>query len=225
MNEDLLYGLFQVNGVVACAAFDGSGSCISSSLKPPYEQVLVERSMQSARQALDVFKATDSNTQISHIILKGTDGSLVLRWEEEKLLVSVVRSETNMAMLNVAMNVVVAKLATLELPPPAPKIPSSFPSVVPDESASSWRSLETSARDVRPVDVVDRAYVKAVLDGLRKYVGPAAKLVLKTELNKLGASVSTLSKQQFEVLVRALAARIPSKVKQDQFLREIGPLL
>lgn len=268
MNQELLGGLRQVPGVIGAAVFAETGECLHESLPPPYDVGLVASVLDQVYTAFDIFTASEQTLGECSLVLSGTDGQLVVRQVEGDVLFCITDPSTNMAMLNVAMNVVAARLkrpeqasvgrfgasdqslravGTSPTPPggmPAvsmptppggmPAVPMSIPpgglggailtppggmpAVPMSIPPASWPDLP------RPADCVNRNALRDLLELMRHYFGPAAKLILKQELTQRGQSADTIPRNTWTDFIASLATRIPTIDRRDAFLTQASAI-
>lgn len=157
---------------------------------------------------------------------------MTARYANPHTIVALTEPEVNPNMLYVAMNVVALNLSRIGGANPAPASAGFRPNPAkvgfnPMDTAGSSRVLTTTgsggSQEIPP-DAVDRAKVLQVLDVYRQFVGPAAKVMLKQELEGLGVTSRSLRQGQFRDFVARLARRIPSADRQQQFFQAVASL-
>ena len=77
-------------------------------------------------------------------------------------------------------------------------------------------------RDQLPQELrmVDRAALRRMLTLYQAEVGPAAKLLLKQELGRLGLSARALRTERYPTLVQAISTRIPGEEPRRIFVKQ-----
>jgi predicted regulator of Ras-like GTPase activity (Roadblock/LC7/MglB family) len=126
-------------------------------------------------------------------------------------------------------------------PPPPPPVSSSqnlsisqsgrIPMAVTPISHSSqhvaqsgtgqiYRESVDSGITQRAPDGVGPHVMDGLLKALARHIGPFAKLILKEELHKLGATAATLGFGQYEDFVGMLAGRLQDPAKRREFIEE-----
>ncbi len=204
--SELLSGVAAVPGVMASAIFDRDGACVESIMQPPYETVLLSQALDALNSAFEIYDATtaDVASGVTDFVAQCDGGSLVLRRIAGYSVLAVAAASVNEAMLNVAFNVVVVKLTRAASGVVTPVAePMATPSDPPPSNAT-----------------VDTATLKALLHLYQRYMGPAAKVVLKQEMVRLGLRPRTLTREQFSGLIAPLAQRIQNAGWQGTFLEE-----
>ena len=211
----IIDGLKATNGVVGCAIFDNSGECLSHSLSPPYEPVLLAQALEDFHSLNDVFDTLGDAPPTSFFI-EGSVGNLLLRKISDAMTVIVISDPaTNPTMISVAINVLVAKIKRAT----QTGFTSSSPALRP-VSRSLQLSQSGFASRPPPPDSVGRIAIKNLLTVLQRHLGPAARTVLRNEFNRVGLSVSSLGLSQVPDLLHALSRHLPSQEKRNAFEHE-----
>ena len=200
-------------GVNAAAIFDSAGECIASELPPPYEPILLADAMDKLNGAYDFFTAMGDDAAMSALSVRCDDGYLLLRKVGDLTTLVLAETKVNVAMLNVALNVLALNMSRRSKAPSA--VGDSQRLSAPPLQGSMWSS--PSATSPPPPDAVGKAPIRDLLHMLQRLVGPAAKLVLKQELTKLGVSARTLRQGQWADLIDALGRRIADADKRRAF--------
>ena len=100
---------------------------------------------------------------------------------------------------------------------PSESIPAAIKT--PAGVKAAYRFLENPDVDGEiPPDAVDRSVLQSLLVIYREYLGPAAKIVFKQQLEGLGVTSRTLRKAQLGDLLTRLSAKIPVAQRQKEFL-------
>jgi len=217
MNAEALSTLSKTDGVLGVVVFDDQGTCLANHLPAPYEPILLSEVVRRLSSAFDVFSSLAEGAPSSFSV-DCEDGSLILRCVERYWVVALTHPDANMNLLNVAMNVVVLNLSR-----GYPGSGTQPASRVLTESMTgrSSGSLSISNPDVDgeiPPDAVDRSVLQSLLVIYREYLGPAAKIVFKQQLEGLGVTSRTLRKAQLGDLLTRLSAKIPVAQRQKEFL-------
>ncbi len=91
----------------------------------------------------------------------------------------------------------------------------------------SMSSISMSGGDAGavPADAVGKEVVHRLMKALARQVGPFAKVFLKQELTKLGATPRTLVRDQYSDLVQILGRRISDEGQREAFSAEASRLL
>lgn len=217
MNEALA-SLTSTEGVRGVIVFDADGNCIANDLPPPYEPALMAEAAKRIALVFDVFASIDDGA-VSSFSVHCDAGGVVLRHAPPHTVLALTTPNVNANVLNVALNVVILNLLRKQSGTQLAAAPR--PSQ-PDVAASHSSQLLSQSGDIPeqqiPPDAVDRRLVVQLLDVYRNFLGPAAKLVLKQQLNLLGVTSYTLRRSQFGEFVTRLAQRIPSVERQQEFL-------
>lgn len=218
MSVTLLESLKRVDGVLGCAAFDASGAVLAEEITPPYNQSMLAEAAESLREAFEVFTASSDTPAPTNLLLRGADGQLVVRNTDGVLVLGVAELRANLAMVNLAMNMVTTKLKAAAgagtLKPAAPK-----------PSFEARQSAQVLSPDEMRRSTVGRVVLKQVLTALQQRMGPAAKVVLHRALVKQGATASTLLRSQYARLIEDTAQAIPPGLKRSTFVSEVGGLI
>jgi predicted regulator of Ras-like GTPase activity (Roadblock/LC7/MglB family) len=216
MNEALA-SLTSTEGVRGVIVFDADGHCVANDLPPPYEPALMEEAAKRIALVFDVFASIDDGA-VSSFSVNCDAGGVVLRHAPPHTVLALTAPNVNMNVLNVALNVVTLNLLRRQ----SGTQPAAAPRQQIDPVASHSSQMLSQSGDVPeqqiPPDAVDRRVVVQLLEVYRNYLGPAAKLVLKQQLNLLGVNSYTLRRGQFGDFVTRLAQRIPSVERQQEFL-------
>lgn len=239
----ILNALNAVPGVIGSLIFDDANECVAEQIPPPYEPVLLQGVVAELREAAGML-ATLDDAPWEVFTLHFDGGYLFVRQHAPYTLLVLADSAANPAMLNVGLNVATMKLAKLgqaaaapatrasspplpqppPQPPPAPSTTAASRSGIsgpaPGFGASVPRfSMSGGAHEYAP-DAVPRAAMDGLLRALALQVGPFAKIFMRDDVVKLGATISTLGLGQYDDYVRLLALRVPDGTKRDAFLRE-----
>lgn len=226
-----LSSLTATAGVRGVVVFDDADTCLASALNPPYEPSFVIDAVKRLLSVLDVFSSLRAGA-LADVSLFCDGGGMTARYTNPHTIVALTEPEVNPSMLHVAMNVVALNLQRI---PAASGVPSSAAfrgnpakaTFNPMETAGSGRILTTTGsggeQDLPP-DAIDRGKILQVLEVYRQFVGPAAKLMLKQELESLGVTSRSLRQGQFRDFIARLARRIPNVERQQQFLQSIASL-
>lgn len=226
-----LSSLSATAGVRGVVVFDEDDNCLASALNPPYEAHFIIDAVKRLASVFDVFTSLREG-RLGDIALCCDGGGVTARYASPHTIVALTEPQVNPNLLHVAMNVVALNLQRLQ----GSASGSSQASIRGGVPKSGFNPMDTagSSRVLTatgsagggevPPDAVDRALVLRALDVYRQYVGPAAKVMLKQELDGLGVTSRTLRKGQFRDFVARLARRIPSAERQQQFIQDISVL-
>ncbi len=99
-------------------------------------------------------------------------------------------------------------------------ISHSSPHVAQSGTGQVYRDSHDSGITQRPPDSVGPMVMDALLKALARHIGPFAKLILKEELHKLGATAATLGFGQYEDFIGMLAGRLQDPAKRREFVQE-----
>lgn len=195
MNEALA-SLTATEGVRGVIVFDADGNCVANDLPAPYEPALMAEAAKRIALVFDVFASTDDG-QIISFSANCDAGGIVLRYAAPHTVIALTTPNVNMNVLNVAMNVVTLNLlrkqsgTQLQATTRAPS----------DAVASHSSQMLSQSGDIPeqqiPPDALDRRVILQLLELYRNFLGPAAKLMLKQQLNALGVTSYTLRRSQF----------------------------
>jgi len=96
----------------------------------------------------------------------------------------------------------------------------SSPHVTQSVTGQTFRESGDSGITARLPDSVGPQVMDGLLKALARHIGPFAKLILKEELHKLGATAATLGFAQYEDFVGMLAGRLQDPAKRREFVEE-----
>jgi hypothetical protein len=99
-------------------------------------------------------------------------------------------------------------------------ISHSSPHVTQSGTGRIYRDSVDSGITHRAPDGVGPQVMDGLLKALARHIGPFAKLILKEELHKLGATAATLGFGQYEDFVGMLAGRLQDPSKRREFVQE-----
>jgi len=106
--------------------------------------------------------------------------------------------------------------------PGIPPVSQSSPRLA-SASVSGFRSDSQETNPAIP-DAVGKNIMDGVLKALARHIGPFAKLIMKEELTKLGATPATLGFAQYEDFVSLLSRRVQDPTKRREFITEAESL-
>jgi len=230
--DNVLLGINAIPGVIGSAAFDSDDACLAHQVPAPYEQILMTQVMRELRSALGVLSYLDDSSSAWGMFVVGyEEGYIIIRPVDETTTILVLASLTlNLAMLGIGFNVASLKLAQERTGGQhAAAIGSTSQSgrlgsqsVAPRGSTSL---LSQSGGDTAPPpNAVGPDVMNALLKLFAKQIGPFAKVILKEELTKIGATASTLVRSQYEDLVGMLVRRLPDSGKRKEFMTDVANL-
>lgn len=207
-------------GVRGVVVFDAGGSCIESDLPPAYDLAKMRDLLHRVDGAGDVFSSLGDGP-VSAFALACEGGTVIVRRAGGHTVLTLADPSVNVNLLNVALNVLVLNLERMSQS--QVELDTEL-LTAPAEVRSVRRSSQ--APELIPPDALGRPVVLRLLEVFTSYMGPAARMVLRQQLDTLGASTRTLRESQYDSLVLALATRIPSPVRKDEFLaaaRQVWP--
>jgi hypothetical protein len=73
-------------------------------------------------------------------------------------------------------------------------------------------------------DAVGKETLDKLLRALAKHIGPFAKLMIKEELTRMGATASTLGLSQYDDFIGMLGRRLQDPNKRREFMTEAESL-
>jgi predicted regulator of Ras-like GTPase activity (Roadblock/LC7/MglB family) len=207
----------KTEGVLGVVVFDDSGTCIHNDLPAPYESILVAEVVRRMRGAFDIFSSIEES-EVSSFSVECEEGSTIMRKVDHYWILALARTNANLNMLNVALNVLALNL-TRGNPGSGTALASRSKMTDSLNAHSSGRlSISNATSDIDiPRDAVDRALLQQLLEIYREYLGPAAKAVFKQQLAALGVTSRTLRRGQLGDLVARLTSKIPVPQRQKEF--------
>ncbi len=225
--NDILKGLNEINGVIGSAIFDNGDECVAHAIPAPFEPILLSKMMKEFRSALEVMGSNDDAKEWTHLQVALEQGCIALRAVEDYTLMSIGSSALNPSMLNIGFTVASLKLSK-----------AKSEGAVAKSSSKSWGSKSSGMKSatsfsgltpmsdggVRVPNAVGPAIMDALYKLLAKQLGPFAKIALKEEMAKLGATPYTMVPPQFDDLVNILARRLPAE-KQKEFVTQSRALV
>lgn len=223
MNEAIA-SLSKTDGVLGVIVFDDGGTCLSNDLPPPYEPILLSDVLKRLIVAFDLFASLDDGA-VTSFSVECESGSLVVRRVDRNWVLALTNQNVNMNMLNVAMNVVALNVGrgATSASGTRPGMRSSFDGMSGSLFSKSQTSEAGANVDIPP-DAVERGVLQQILLVYKEYLGPAAKMVFKTQLAALGVTSRTLRRSQFGDLMTRLTAKIPSPQRQREFADAVQKL-
>lgn len=193
-----LIGLKEVYGAVV---FDESGTCLENQLKAPYEPEMILRVMRQIQEDLEPLRYV-VNQDLELFMAKAAGGYMIIARFDRFRLFALAGKDLNPALFNVALSVVPLKIEGY--------LKASEP--------GSPRQMKPPRRSPMSGNMVDEAKLRAIVKALIIQVGPIAKVFLKQELEKIGASEQSLDRALVPALVNALGDRIKDREKRKGFL-------
>lgn len=106
--------------------------------------------------------------------------------------------------------------------PGSPPVSQSSPRL----ATASVTGFRSDSQDTNPAlpDAVGKNIMDGLLKALARHIGPFAKLIMKEELTKLGATPTTLGFSQYEDFVSLLSRRVQDPAKRREFITEAESL-
>jgi len=228
--DNVLSGINAIAGVIGSAAFDSDDACVAHRVPPPYEPILVTQVMRELRSALGILSYLDDSSPAWGMFVVGyDDGYVIIRPVDDSTTILVLASlSLNLSMLGIGFNVASLKLAQDRGGPPS-AIGSSSQPVRPGSQQTlprgSMSMLSQSGDEtVVPPNAVGPDVMNALLRCFARQIGPFAKVILREELTKMGATASTLVRAQYEDLVGMLVRRLPDSGKRKEFMADVANL-
>jgi hypothetical protein len=96
----------------------------------------------------------------------------------------------------------------------------------PRLASASVTGFRSDSQDTNPAipDAVGKNIMDGLLKALARHIGPFAKLIMKEELTKLGATSTTLGFSQYEDFISLLSRRVQDPAKRREFITEAEAL-
>jgi hypothetical protein len=96
----------------------------------------------------------------------------------------------------------------------------------PRLATASVTGFRSDSQDTNPAipDAVGKNIMAGLLKALARHIGPFAKLIMKEELTKLGATATTLGFSQYEDFISLLSRRVQDPAKRREFITEAEAL-
>jgi predicted regulator of Ras-like GTPase activity (Roadblock/LC7/MglB family) len=207
---DALATLCKTDGVIGALVLDELGACLADHLPPPYEPLLF---LELVGRVLSVFDlvATLDEGEPESLLLDCEEGGLVLRRLDREWLMVWTRSEVNLSLLNVALNVAALNLQREGRRNQVDNVPAAVAPRVESVQPSGGNASEL------PADAVPHAVLRDLVGLYAEYLGPAAKPVFKQQLSELGATVRSLRQAQLTAFVAQLTKFIPRPEQKQAF--------
>lgn len=234
----ILAGINAIPGVIGSIIFDSSDQCLEHELPPPYEPVLIAGVLAEVHNAASMLGALDGSPWQA-FAFRFESGYLLVRCIDDVTLLVLAEPSINLAMLNVGFTVATLKIVQ-RAAPAAAAATSAASSQSGRVAASKQPRLSVSASGqqrlspspqvfsdsggVASADAVPRAQMDSLLQALARHVGPMAKIMIKEDLAKMGAAVSTLGLSQYDDFIRLLAMRVTEGSERKEFLAEVEKL-
>jgi hypothetical protein len=244
MNE-ILDVVMRVPGVSGAALCNQQGECVLSQLSPPFEPILIKKIVSEVRSVFQTMRYLD-DSEPQFLVLHLDDVVVAVRQIEELTLVALATSATNSTMLGVAFNVVNLKIhehgiANFELaagtgprpgsgsqspPRPSGGTPTQVPIARSEGTTigSASFSISDSGQPAAP-DFIGDEFVQRLVKALARQLGPAAKVVFKQQVKRIGLTVGTITPNNLSTVVDALLQRFTDVAKRDAFLSDVRALL
>ncbi len=228
--KDILDKLLAVEGVTACAVFDTSDACVACHGPSAFEPILFGKVMSEFQEALNFFRSIDPGATVQSLFARFDEGFVDVRWVDKHSILVMGSNTANPAMVTVGMNVAALKLSkSLAEPGGGGGMATGSGPVVtgtPVGDSSHGRSLSLSVsphptNQPIPADAVGLSTVNMMVKSLAKQLGPFAKIIVKEELTKLGATAHTIGRAQFEDLINICAKRVADPGKRREFINEV----
>jgi len=233
--NDILTGLNEINGVIGSAIFDASDECVAHAIPAPYEPILLSQAMKEFRAVLEVMGSNEDAKDWAHMQVTLENGCVALRAVDDYTLMAIGSATLNHSMLSIGFSVASLKLSKAKgdgsISKSAGKsgAKSASKSGAVSATGGSQKSLSSmsfspAADGPRVPNAVGPAVIDALYKLLAREVGPFAKMAVKEEMGKLGATPYTMVPSQFDDLVGALVRRVPLD-KQKDFIAKARELV
>jgi hypothetical protein len=202
--------------VIGAAIFDPNDQCVESQLPSPYEAILLMDAVEKLRVGFDSFSTLGDPGDLQSYTSMCENGGLMIRRAEEYTIVSLFKATANIVVVNVAMNVVALMLKR-----------RTRAVATPSTSSGGWTQSgisRVSGHYPAVADAVDIAVLHRLVRLYETHVGPAAKVVIRATLKRLGASPRSLAHDKYSALVDMLASKIPDMKKRRAFVQHAETL-
>ena len=216
-----LESLFELQGVRGAILLDDKGQLLRSKAHAIYDPDTLRFAAQWVSKVIEIQQGEWASLQAQF-----SEGKLILRSVGRHCLCVVADNTTNIAFLNVAINVTAKKIAQ-QAQVGAIQASASAPAVAsvsdPGLSVSGLSSSGLSASGSHVAVAMDgevSAFVDRCIKALAKSVGPMAKVQVKEVIRAL-AKGGRLTREQLPQLARAIEERVPAG-DRDTFRSRIG---
>ena len=212
--NDNLGNLCSLPGVIGAALYDPNFQCVEARLNPPYEPEMLAMVFRELSAALEACSYLD-DTPVEMGLARLSDGFLAFQAVGQLKAMVLAGPQLNPAMLHVAFGVLARKLSS----------GGGAPAVAGHSITVSSSNLSIDQSGARSVsNAIPAGIMRRVLEELTGRIGPMAKLIMKKELARRGATSTTLTPDQYGPVVEALAERIESPEEKAQFLSRVRRL-
>ncbi|MEZ4367851.1 MAG: hypothetical protein R2939_16465 [Kofleriaceae bacterium] len=208
---DVLAPIAGIPGVIGAAVFTSDDRCLAAMLHPPYEEVLVQRTMRALRQALMVLNASfDSEDSWSGMFLRCDGGHLVIKRVDDHALLVFGQPAMSVAMVNVGLNVAAIKLRAAPAPAsasPAAAAPPPPPRQPPPPSVPPWPTPGSGSIPRSPTSLSQGVPMQP-MSGSGSIPGAGTSML--SWPNQVGEqpAVGVLSRTTVEQLLRLMAKHV-----------------
>lgn len=211
MLTDLLSNLCSVPGVRGAAIYTEGGHCVDYRFPTPYDQRLVQAIVHDLFVAFESYAYLEP-ASVSMAMMRATDGFLAFMATNRFRVLAITETDVNLAFLNVSFGALRHKLTGVN--------PDSYPTsssvTRPPHAHDRANGVNSPERSV--VELAPARILQNLIDTYAEYAGPAARLVVKEELRRLGFTASTLPRNRIDPLVARLSARLRTQSERATFL-------
>jgi hypothetical protein len=244
MNE-ILDVLMRVPGVSGAALCNQQGECVLSQLIPPFEPILIKKIVSEIRGVFQTMRYLD-DSEPQFLVLHFDDVVVAVRQIEELTLVAIATSATSVTMLSVGFNVVNLKIrdhgiANFDLasgtgprlgsglqsvPRPSSGAPTQIPIARSEGTAIDSASLGISdTGQLAAPDYIGDELVQRLVKALTRQLGPAARVVFKQQVKRIGLTVGAITPGNLSAVIDAVLQRVTDGTKREAFLSDVRALL
>lgn len=213
--------LLELQGVRAAMLIDDRGQLLRSKAHAIYDVDTLRGAAQWINKVVEIQQG-----EWTSLLTQFSEGKLVLRNLGRHCLGVVADNTTNLAFLNVAMNVTTKKIS--QAAQVTPLQPSTLPPTVasvsdPGLAVSGLSISGLAASGSHPPVAMDTevsAFVDRCIKALAKSVGPMAKVQVKEVIRSI-AQGGRLTREHLPQLVRTVEQRVPAN-ERGEFRSRVG---
>lgn len=207
-----LAGLNSIPGVVGVAVFDANDQCVTHSLPPPYEPILLQSTLQQVRVALTALGSINGSAPWNDVLLQCEGGAVWFRSASPLLLMVLASSTANLSMVGVATNVTLLKLSG-----------ATAPAVAGEVGATGGQShAETGGRG--RAEALHPAVTDRIVRALARSLGPIARLQVEDEIDRLAQATPPGGVVRARDVIMGLTGRLADAQRKKEFLAELEDL-
>jgi hypothetical protein len=220
--ENVLESLSGVESVLGGMVAGSDGEFLGSYMPDIYESSVLEKfssklaDMSCALEALGIKqKETVLNFEGLKLVIKSqTNGHLIIMCQ----------SNVSMPLLNLSTNIVYKKISKLldndEEDFALNKLGITTNNLTMGIKRSSLQTLEEKPKEIQ----ISKLVINQIESLLADQIGPAAKIVSKKSIKKLGGENHSLCVDKLDEYVSLLASKISNVVKQREFRKQVSHL-